>query len=64
MRADENVTDGSDSYYAAAKKNYPASVSGRLRTIKWSVLIITLGIYYFLPSSAGTAAPTRPDRPC
>lgn len=62
MRVDENVTAGSDSYYAAAKKNYPASVSGRLRTIKWSVLIITLGIYYLLPFIRWDRGPDAPGQ--
>ena len=62
MRVDENVTTGGDSYYAAAKKNYPAAVSGRLRTIKWSVLIITLGIYYFLPFVRWDRGPEAPGQ--
>ncbi len=62
MRVDENVTAGGDSYYAAARKNYPAAVSGRLRTIKWSVLIITLGIYYFLPFIRWDRGPDAPGQ--
>ena len=62
MRVDEDVTTGGDSYYAAAKKNYPASVSGRLRTIKWSVLIITLGIYYFMPFIRWDRGPDAPGQ--
>ncbi|WP_370675679.1 cytochrome c oxidase accessory protein CcoG [Pleomorphomonas sp. PLEO] len=62
MRVDENVTTGGDNYYAAAKKNYPAAVSGRLRTIKWSVLIITLGIYYFLPFIRWDRGPDAPGQ--
>ena len=62
MRVDEDVTAGGDSYYAAAKKNYPAAVSGRLRTIKWSVLIITLGIYYFLPFIRWDRGPDAPGQ--
>ncbi len=62
MQADENVTNEHESYYEAAKKNYPAAVSGRLRTIKWSVLIITLGIYYFLPFIRWDRGPNAPGQ--
>lgn len=62
MRVDDNVTSDSESYYAAAKKNYPATVSGRLRTIKWAVLIITLGIYYLLPFIRWDRGPDAPGQ--
>jgi cytochrome c oxidase accessory protein FixG len=35
--------------YASRKKVYPQSVSGTYRKIKWAVLLIALGIYYFTP---------------
>ncbi len=35
--------------YAPRQKIYPQSVKGRLRTIKWVLLFLTLGVYYFLP---------------
>ncbi len=35
--------------YAASKTIYPQSVEGRFRNIKWTILFVTLGIYYFLP---------------
>ncbi len=35
--------------YAPARRIYPQSVKGTFRTIKWTVLLVTLGIYYFLP---------------
>ena len=35
--------------YAAALKIYPQSVHGTFRRIKWTLLIVTLGIYYLLP---------------
>ncbi len=41
-----------DSYgplYAAPKKVYPQSVSGTFRRVKWALMAICLGIYYFLP---------------
>ena len=35
--------------YVVRRKIYPQSVKGRYRTIKWIVLLVTLGIYYGLP---------------
>ncbi|WP_075214965.1 cytochrome c oxidase accessory protein CcoG [Mongoliimonas terrestris] len=51
-----------DVLYASAKKIYPAAVHGRLRTIKWAVLFITLGIYYFLPFVRWDRGPNAPDQ--
>ena len=42
-------TAGDGPMYVAAKKIYPQAVHGRFRRIKWGVLAVTLGIYYFLP---------------
>jgi cytochrome c oxidase accessory protein FixG len=36
-------------FFAPSPKVYPQKVSGTYRRIKWAVLIVTLGIYYFLP---------------
>src|SRR5579859_4679672 len=35
--------------YAARKKVYPQSVSGKFRRIKWALMAACLGVYYFLP---------------
>ena len=35
--------------YEAHKRVYPQSVSGRFRTIKWSLMAVCLGVYYLLP---------------
>lgn len=48
--------------YESHKKIYPAAVKGRFRTIKWAILIVALGIYYFLPFirwNRGPEAPTQ-----
>lgn len=58
----EGVGAGDEPLYAAAKKIYPAAVKGRLRTIKWTVLAITLGIYYFLPFIRWDRGPNAPDQ--
>jgi cytochrome c oxidase accessory protein FixG len=48
--------------YAPAKKVYPQSVSGLYRRIKWGVLGITLGIYYFLPFVRWDRGPNLPNQ--
>jgi len=48
--------------YAATKKIYPQSVKGTFRTIKWAVLIVTLGIYYFLPFVRWDRGANAPDQ--
>ncbi|MGV3634702.1 MAG: hypothetical protein ACO1NY_10180, partial [Pseudorhodoplanes sp.] len=46
--------------YAARRKIYPQSVHGTFRRIKWAVLIVTLGIYYFLPFVRWNRGPDAP----
>lgn len=48
--------------YVPRKKIYPQAVKGRFRTIKWIVLAITLGIYYFLPFLRWDRGPNAPDQ--
>ncbi|PSC06864.1 cytochrome c oxidase accessory protein CcoG [Alsobacter soli] len=48
--------------YEARKEIYPAAVRGRFRTIKWAILIVTLGIYYFLPFLRWDRGPNAPDQ--
>lgn len=48
--------------YEAQKRFYPQSVSGRFRTIKWSLMAVCLGIYYLLPFvrwNRGVDAPSQ-----
>jgi cytochrome c oxidase accessory protein FixG len=44
-----DAAEGDAPLYAASPKIYPQSVRGTFRRIKWAVLLVTLGIYYFLP---------------
>ncbi len=46
----------------ARRKIYPQSVHGTFRRIKWAVLIVTLGIYYFLPFVRWDRGPDAPDQ--
>jgi cytochrome c oxidase accessory protein FixG len=48
--------------YEARKQIYPQAVQGRFRTIKWIVLCVTLGIYYFLPFVRWDRGPNAPDQ--
>ncbi|MGA3303901.1 MAG: cytochrome c oxidase accessory protein CcoG [Methylovirgula sp.] len=57
-----HLTDASDHLYAAAPKIYPQSVHGTFRRIKWALLIVTLGIYYFLPFLRFDRGPNEPHQ--
>jgi cytochrome c oxidase accessory protein FixG len=48
--------------YAARKTLYPQKVKGTFRTIKWSVLVATLGVYYLLPFVRWDRGPNAPDQ--
>jgi cytochrome c oxidase accessory protein FixG len=48
--------------YVPRKQIYPQGVKGRYRTIKWVVLAVTLGIYYFLPFARWDRGPNAPDQ--
>ena len=50
------------SLYASRTKIYPAAVSGRFRQIKWFILAVTLGIYYFLPFVRWDRGPNAPSQ--
>ncbi|WP_208976311.1 cytochrome c oxidase accessory protein CcoG [Polycladidibacter stylochi] len=38
-----------DSWFVSDAKIYPMATKGLFRNIKWAILFITLGLYYFLP---------------
>jgi cytochrome c oxidase accessory protein FixG len=48
--------------YATRIKVYPRAVSGRWRTIKWSVLVLLLGIYYAVPWLRWERGPGAPSQ--
>ncbi|MGL4324932.1 MAG: cytochrome c oxidase accessory protein CcoG [Beijerinckiaceae bacterium] len=58
------VTDGDDDLplYESSPKVYPQKVSGTYRRIKWIVLLVTLGIYYFLPFLRWDRGPNLPNQ--
>ncbi len=51
-----------ESWFASAAKIYPMEVKGRFRKIKWAILFITLGIYYFTPFIRWDRGPLLPDQ--
>lgn len=48
--------------YAPRKAIYQQSVKGHYRTIKWIILAITLGIYYFVPFIRWDRGPNAPGQ--
>ena len=48
--------------YEARRKIYPQRVKGTYRRIKWAVLFVTLGIYYFTPFLRWDRGPNAPDQ--
>ena len=48
--------------YAPRAKVYPQAVHGRFRRIKWTILGITLGIYYLLPFVRWNRGPGLPSQ--
>jgi cytochrome c oxidase accessory protein FixG len=48
--------------YAARRKFYPQSVSGRFRNIKWSLMASCLGVYYLLPFVRWDRGPDAPSQ--
>ena len=66
MNADTTSGDSPPSVdaplYAARKKIYPQKIQGRFRNIKWSLMLLTLGIYYFTPFIRWDRGPNAPDQ--
>jgi cytochrome c oxidase accessory protein FixG len=58
------LTPGGDDgpSYVARRKIYPQSVRGTYRRIKWTLLFITLGIYYALPFVRWSRAAGEPNQ--
>ncbi len=48
--------------YVPRRALYVQSVKGRFRSIKWTLLILTLGVYYFLPFVRWDRGPNAPDQ--
>jgi cytochrome c oxidase accessory protein FixG len=48
--------------YVSAPKVYPQKVSGTFRRLKWTILLVCLGIYYFLPFVRWDRGPNEPHQ--
>jgi cytochrome c oxidase accessory protein FixG len=48
--------------YTASRKCYPQKVSGPYRQLKWALLLVGLGIYYFLPFLRWDRGPNLPNQ--
>jgi len=48
--------------YTARRKIYPQGVHGTFRKIKWSLLFMTLGVYYLLPFIRWDRGPNAPGQ--
>src|SRR5262245_28887780 len=48
--------------YVAHKKVFPQSVSGTFRNVKWGLMAVCLGIYYFLPFVRWDRGPSAPSQ--
>jgi cytochrome c oxidase accessory protein FixG len=59
---DTPTTDWDGPLYEASKKAYPQKVSGPFRRAKWMILIVCLGIYYFLPFLRWDRGANLPDQ--
>ncbi|ETX15817.1 protein rdxA [Roseivivax halodurans JCM 10272] len=50
------------SLYAAREPIFPRRVSGKFRTLKWAIMIVTLGIYYVTPWIRWDRGPALADQ--
>jgi len=48
--------------YEGRKAIYPQAVRGRFRTIKWAIMVLTLGVYYGLPFVRWDRGPDAPSQ--
>lgn len=49
-------------FFKKQERIYPRSVTGRFRTLKWTVMVITLAIYYLVPFIRWDRGPNAPDQ--
>lgn len=54
--------EGDIKYFAKQERIYPKGVKGRYRTIKWLVMLATLGVYYLAPFIRWDRGPNAPGQ--
>lgn len=59
---DDGETHIEGPLYASAKKIYPQRVRGFYRQLKWAILFLCLGVYYFLPFLRWDRGPNLPNQ--
>lgn len=59
---DKGPEKGGGGLYKKREPIYPKAVHGRWRTIKWAVLVATLGVYYVLPWIRWDRGPNAPSQ--
>ncbi|MHA3979559.1 cytochrome c oxidase accessory protein CcoG [Halovulum sp. GXIMD14794] len=57
-----SATDSPPKLYEAQEPVFPRRVKGHFRTLKWWIMAITLGIYYFTPWIRWDRGPNLPDQ--
>ncbi len=57
-----NIEETSPKLYAAREPVFPRKVKGTFRSLKWWLMIVTLGIYYLSPWIRWDRGPNLPDQ--
>ncbi|HHI70857.1 MAG TPA: cytochrome c oxidase accessory protein CcoG [Rhodobacteraceae bacterium] len=57
-----STTEETPKLYAAREPVFPRKVKGKFRTLKWWLMIVTLGIYYITPWIRWDRGPNLPDQ--
>jgi polyferredoxin len=55
-------TDSPPSLYARHEPVFPRRVKGKFRSLKWVIMVVTLGIYYLTPWIRWDRGPEMPDQ--
>jgi len=57
-----NIEEKAPKLYAAREPVFPRKVKGKFRSLKWGLMIFTLGIYYISPWIRWDRGPNLPDQ--
>ncbi len=57
-----NIEETPPKLYAAREPVFPRKVKGTFRSLKWWLMIVTLGIYYLSPWIRWDRGPNLPDQ--
>ena len=62
LKPEGAVPAAAPSLYADRERVYPKAVFGKIRSVKWAVLILCLGLYYLVPWLRWDRGPGMPDQ--